>query len=47
MEPDGNPNYAGKVLRMSVDGGAAQPAPGQPFAQAPYVFGAGFRNPAA
>jgi glucose/sorbosone dehydrogenase len=46
QEPDGQPNYAGKVLRMSVDGGAAQPAPGPAFPQAPYVFGAGFRNPA-
>ena len=46
QDDDGLPNFAGKVLRMSVAGGAAQPAPGQPFAEAPYVFGAGFRNPA-
>jgi len=44
---DGAPNQAGKVLRLSVQGAAlAEPAPGNPFAGQPYVFGAGMRNPA-
>ncbi len=44
---DGLPNFAGKVMRLAVEGGAlAQPAPGNPFASQPYVFGAGLRNPA-
>jgi glucose/arabinose dehydrogenase len=44
---DGLPNFAGKVMRLAVDGGAlAQPAPGNPFASQPSVFGAGLRNPA-
>src|SRR5690348_7734762 len=43
---DGMPNFAGKVLRLAVEGGAlAQSAPGNPFAAQPFVFGAGFRNP--
>ena len=44
---DGALNFAGKVLRMAVDGAnPIQAAPGQPFAAQPFVFGAGFRNPA-
>jgi glucose/arabinose dehydrogenase len=44
---DGLPNFAGKVMRLAVEGGAlAQPAPGNPFAAQPSVFGAGLRNPA-
>jgi glucose/arabinose dehydrogenase len=44
---DGLPNFAGKVLRLAVEGAsAAQPAPGNPFSSQPWVFGTGFRNPA-
>lgn len=44
---NGMPNFAGKVLRLAVEGDAlAQPAPGNPFAAQPFVFAAGFRNPA-
>src|SRR5579875_2933023 len=45
---DGNPNEAGKVLRLAVDGAApAQPGPANPLAAAPSLFAAGFRNPLA
>jgi glucose/arabinose dehydrogenase len=45
-DPDGLPNYAGKVLRMAVEGAsAAQPAPGSPLPAQPYAFGTGVRNP--
>jgi glucose/arabinose dehydrogenase len=44
---DGARNYAGKVLRLAVEGDSpAQPGPGNPFSAQPYVFGAGLRNPA-
>jgi hypothetical protein len=44
---DGAPNYAGKILRMAVEGAStAQPGPGNPFAAQPFVFSAGLRNPA-
>jgi glucose/arabinose dehydrogenase len=44
---NGAPNFAGKVLRMEVQGAAAAvPAPGNPFAGAPFVYGTGLRNPA-
>jgi glucose/arabinose dehydrogenase len=47
IDDDGAFNFAGKVLRMAVEGGAsAQPAPGAAFGAQPFVFGAGFRNPA-
>src|SRR5262245_48008480 len=47
IDHDGALNFAGKVLRMAVEGGAAaQPAPGAAFAAQPFVFGTGFRNPA-
>ena len=43
---DGLPNFAGKVLRLAVEGAStAQPGPGNPFAAQPFVFGTGFRNP--
>jgi glucose/arabinose dehydrogenase len=44
---DGAPNFAGKVLRLAVEGTSpAQAAPANPFAAQPFVFGAGLRNPA-
>jgi glucose/arabinose dehydrogenase len=44
---DGALNHAGKVLRLSVQGAAAAAAaPGNPFADQPYVFATGMRNPA-
>jgi glucose/arabinose dehydrogenase len=44
---DGNPNDAGKILRLAVEGAStAQPAPGAPFATQPFAYGTGLRNPA-
>jgi glucose/arabinose dehydrogenase len=44
---DGADNFAGKLLRLAVEGpSTAQPAPGNPFPAQPFVFGAGMRNPA-
>jgi glucose/arabinose dehydrogenase len=43
---DGKANFAGKMLRLAVEGAsAAQPAPGNPFTAQPFVFGTGLRNP--
>ena len=43
---DGQPNQAGKVLRLAVNGASpAQPGPGAPLAAGPDVYGAGMRNP--
>jgi glucose/arabinose dehydrogenase len=43
---NGQPNHAGKILRMAVDGASpASPAPGAPLASQPFVFGAGMRSP--
>src|SRR5262245_38753727 len=38
-------NQAGKILRLTADGGA--PAPAGPLASQPFVFAAGMRNPTA
>jgi glucose/arabinose dehydrogenase len=47
IDHDGALNFAGKVVRMAVEGpSAAQPAPGHPFAAQPFAFGTGLRNPA-
>jgi glucose/arabinose dehydrogenase len=35
-------NYAGKILRFALDGSAA---PGNPLADAPYIYALGFRDP--
>jgi len=44
---DGALNYAGKILRLAVEGASpAQPAPGAPLTSQPYVFGTGVRSPA-
>lgn len=44
---DGRANLAGKVLRLAVEGPSpAQAGPAPALAEAPRVFGVGFRNPA-
>lgn len=44
---NGQPNLAGKILRLAVEGpSTAQEGPASPVASAPRVFAVGFRNPA-
>lgn len=45
---DGKPNYAGKMLRLAVEGPSpAQPAPAHTALAQPATFAGGFRNPIA